>query len=327
MTAISCRQARECAISIVIPVYNQWQALGSCLESLSTQSDAPSFEVIVVDDGSSHPQDLTTVPIALRLLQLRQPHGGVSVARNYGAQHANGDVVLFVDSDCRLDANCLRALWNRVNTHASDYVFQLRIVGGGPGLVGETENLDLSTIQRHMLLADGRICWLNTAGFAIRRSRVDVTRGLFEPRALRGQDKLLLAELRLRNEYPRYIPDCVVQHVVRLSLLKYLTKALRTAYVESATDRIIVSRAGTVGSSNTKRFAILISLWRASHRQPSGALAVGVVIMKRLLKVIGRMAYSSSGPLQSFRTCMRGISTTPSGVEPSSEEIGRWGSG
>lgn len=66
--------------------YNQWQALGSCLESLSTQSDAPSFEVIVVDDGSSHPQDLTIVLVSFRLLQLRQPHGGVSVVRNYGAR-------------------------------------------------------------------------------------------------------------------------------------------------------------------------------------------------------------------------------------------------
>lgn len=39
--------------SIVIPVYNDWLPLEQCLQALTRQINAPSFEAIVVDDGSA----------------------------------------------------------------------------------------------------------------------------------------------------------------------------------------------------------------------------------------------------------------------------------
>ena len=46
-----------------------------------------------------------------------------------------------------------------------------------------------------MLQPDGRIRYLNTAGFAIRRTAVNVEEGLFDPVAIRAEDTLLLANL------------------------------------------------------------------------------------------------------------------------------------
>jgi hypothetical protein len=46
-----------------------------------------------------------------------------------------------------------------------------------------------------MLQADGRIRYLNTAGFAIRRTRANIEAGVFDPAALRAEDTLLLADL------------------------------------------------------------------------------------------------------------------------------------
>lgn len=39
--------------SIVMPVYNDWLPLVQCLQPLAQQINVPSFEVIVVDDGSA----------------------------------------------------------------------------------------------------------------------------------------------------------------------------------------------------------------------------------------------------------------------------------
>lgn len=52
--------------------------------------------------------------------------------------------------------------------------------------MGRAEELRLRVFQEHMLLPDGRIRYLNTAGFAIRRARVKIEVGLFDPVALRG---------------------------------------------------------------------------------------------------------------------------------------------
>src|SRR6266566_3885535 len=41
--------------SIIIAAYNDWESLDQCLQSLAQQSDGPSFEVIIADDGSTEP--------------------------------------------------------------------------------------------------------------------------------------------------------------------------------------------------------------------------------------------------------------------------------
>jgi glycosyltransferase involved in cell wall biosynthesis len=61
--------------------------------------DFDDFELIVVDDGSTDdtPQILDSYGQAITVL--RQPNQGVSAARNYGIEHASGELVAFLDSD------------------------------------------------------------------------------------------------------------------------------------------------------------------------------------------------------------------------------------
>src|SRR5438874_11311507 len=95
--------------SIIIGVYNDWAPLDRCLRSLSQQISAPSFEVIVVDDGSreANPEFIHHWRSCYPLTLIRQSHAGVSVARNRGIQTSQGSILLFVDADCRLETNCL----------------------------------------------------------------------------------------------------------------------------------------------------------------------------------------------------------------------------
>ena len=54
--------------SIIVVVYNDWVALDLCLRSVAQQKDGPTFEVIVVDDGSS---DAAPGIVAFRFLKVR----------------------------------------------------------------------------------------------------------------------------------------------------------------------------------------------------------------------------------------------------------------
>lgn len=94
-------------ISIVIPTYNEEGFIGRLLESISQQMVAP-YEVIVVDSGSD---DATAKEVAqfadkLPLVGICAARG-VSKQRNAGALIANGDVILFLDSDVELQPNFL----------------------------------------------------------------------------------------------------------------------------------------------------------------------------------------------------------------------------
>lgn len=88
-------------ISVIVPVYNVRQYLRQCLDSLASQ-EYPSFEIIVVDDGSTDDSSSICDEYAakdIRFVVVHQRNTGLSAARNVGLAHARGLYVSFVDSD------------------------------------------------------------------------------------------------------------------------------------------------------------------------------------------------------------------------------------
>lgn len=88
-------------VSIIIPVRNEAQTIGSLLDSL-LQVDYPSVEIIVVDDESvDHTRQIAEQYPVKVLSAPPKPAGwiGKSWACFHGAQQANGSVFLFTDSD------------------------------------------------------------------------------------------------------------------------------------------------------------------------------------------------------------------------------------
>lgn len=86
--------------SVIIPAYNAGRTIGKCLEALLDQSvTASSYEIIVVDDGSTD----NTAKIVQRyesVCLLSQPRQGPAAARNLGVGQAGGEIFLFTDADC-----------------------------------------------------------------------------------------------------------------------------------------------------------------------------------------------------------------------------------
>lgn len=98
--------------SVIIPVYNVEAYLRDCLDSVLKQTFA-DWEAVCVNDGSTDGSaDILNEYAAResRLKVITQPNGGLSVARNTGIKAAEGEYVLFLDSDDWLEENALEVL-------------------------------------------------------------------------------------------------------------------------------------------------------------------------------------------------------------------------
>lgn len=108
-------------LSIIVPVYNVAPYLRKCVDSLLAQ-DYDNYEIILVDDGSTdncpaicddysskhNTSNITHHTCPIRVIH--QPNAGLSVARNSGIKVANGDYLMFVDSDDYIEPNVLGGL-------------------------------------------------------------------------------------------------------------------------------------------------------------------------------------------------------------------------
>ena len=101
-------------ISIIVPIYNTGKYLEKCLESIINQSFT-NFEVICIDDGSTD----NSYDILTRYKEkynnfkiIYQENQGVAIARNNGLKNANGDYIIFIDSDDFIINDYLEKLYN-----------------------------------------------------------------------------------------------------------------------------------------------------------------------------------------------------------------------
>lgn len=113
-------------ISIVIPVYNSEKYLTKCHHSLLEQT-YPFIEVIYVNDGSTDSskeileklisEQVNSYPVFKIINQKNQ---GVSQARNQGISVAQGDYLLFVDSDDYVAPDFCEKMWHLVEKNEAD---------------------------------------------------------------------------------------------------------------------------------------------------------------------------------------------------------------
>jgi glycosyltransferase involved in cell wall biosynthesis len=83
-------------ISVIVPVYRDWDELAGFLDAYAGQQGRDRAELIVVDND---PEGCAAAPPGARLMRCARP--GSYAARNVGAAAARGARLLFTDADCR----------------------------------------------------------------------------------------------------------------------------------------------------------------------------------------------------------------------------------
>jgi glycosyltransferase involved in cell wall biosynthesis len=84
--------------SILIPAYNRAAFLNECIDSVFSQTFS-SYEIIVIDDGSTDRTPEVLKSYGTRIKTFQQENQGPDVARNLGAAQATGEYLVFLDSD------------------------------------------------------------------------------------------------------------------------------------------------------------------------------------------------------------------------------------
>lgn len=111
--------------SIVIPVYNVEKYIDKCVESILKQN-YNDYEIILVDDGSIdssgkicekykklYPQKIKVI---------HKKNGGLSSARNVGIKYAEGEYIVFIDSDDYIEDNSLCKINKEINFVRPDVI-------------------------------------------------------------------------------------------------------------------------------------------------------------------------------------------------------------
>ncbi len=197
--------------SIVIPAFEAERVIGACLDALAAQTvPRDFFEVIVVDDGST---DATAAAASARgATVLRQANAGPAAARNAGARHASGEIVLFTDADCRPEPGWLEAM-TRPFGKPEVAAVQGRYVGSQPEIAARWSQLEFD--ERYDRIPDGAdIDFVFTYSAAYRR---DVFLGLggFDLAfpAPNGEDMDLAFRLKERGHHFVFAGGARMRHV------------------------------------------------------------------------------------------------------------------
>ena len=169
--------------SVVIPTYNRLPILAKSLRALEKQQLAPhsaveDYEIVVVDDGSTdgtlpwleaHREELPHVTV------WEQNHQGAGIARNLGVEKAQGETIIFIDSDLVVTENFLQS-------HADSLIQGQKQLGNDQlftyGRVVNTCNFDEPTSEPYKI-TDFSAAYFATGNVAIARKWL-IEAGLFD---------------------------------------------------------------------------------------------------------------------------------------------------
>jgi lipopolysaccharide/colanic/teichoic acid biosynthesis glycosyltransferase/glycosyltransferase involved in cell wall biosynthesis len=211
-------------ISVVVPAYNAAETLGLCLRALSQQTlDRESYEIIVVDDGSTDATAAVAEAHDVRLV--RQDNAGPAAARNRGAREARGELLLFTDADCAPAPDWIERLsvpFSDSEVVGAKGVYRTR----QRSLVARFVQLEYEGKYARMARQE-QIDFIDTYSAAYRRDVFLANKGfetLFSTSSVEDQElSFRLARMGYRLVF---VPDAVVYHVHDVTPLEYARRKL-----------------------------------------------------------------------------------------------------
>lgn len=200
--------------SLIIPVYNRPDEVAELLESLSHSNHKESFEIVVVEDGSSLKCDdvVHKYEGKLSVSYYYKENSGPGDSRNYGMKMAKGEYFIIFDSDCIIPTEYLTEVDKALKENYVDCY-------GGPDRALDS----FSDIQKAINFA--MTSFLTTGGIRGGSEKIDK----FQPRSFNMglSRKAFEASKGFGNIHPGEDPDLSI----RLWNLGFETKLFPKAYV------------------------------------------------------------------------------------------------
>jgi glycosyltransferase involved in cell wall biosynthesis len=213
--------------SVIVPAYNAEATLPALLNSLSNQN-YKDFETIVIDDFSQDNTPRIARSYQCKLITLRKNYGP-AYCRNIGAYHAQGDILAFTDSDCRVDNNWLKNILTYFSQSDMAAIMgklvlmPSTILGDSISAIGFPAGGAVGFENVWKVDSDGFTDSLSSCNCAIRKDVFDKIGGFDASFPYPGgEDSLLAFNLRRMNYRIRYHPDVLVYHEARDSLTGFL---------------------------------------------------------------------------------------------------------
>lgn len=172
-------------VSVVIPAYAEESSIGRTLEAL-LELDYPSFEVIVVSDGSPDGTAEVVAPFTetgvVRLLE-KKVNEGKAMAVNDAIPLARGEIMVVIDADIVVSPGLLNALVPHFLYPRVGAVTGNPRVSNRSSLLGALQTLEFASIisvQRRAQRVWGRVLTVSGAVAAFRKMAL-IDAGLFSP--------------------------------------------------------------------------------------------------------------------------------------------------
>ena len=152
--------------SVVVPVYNVQEYLEKCVSSILSQT-CKDYELILVDDGSTDGSGALcdAIRAACGCRVIHQDNGGLGAARNTGIEAAQGEYMVFVDSDDYISPELLAGIEQAMEQHPADiYTFGFTTTDGEKDLgvfldaLPERTPVDLHTCPELLLALPNAWC-------------------------------------------------------------------------------------------------------------------------------------------------------------------------
>ena len=147
-------------LSLIMPAYNSENTCIEAIESIIINKS--DFELIIIDDGSW--DDTFTICSKYaqrdeRIKVYRKENGGVSSARNFGLNVANGEYIGFVDADDRISAQYINTLFPLMETKVDVIVFGYKGIKNNKKILSSKpiETRDIKTMYEDMLIYGGNL--------------------------------------------------------------------------------------------------------------------------------------------------------------------------
>ncbi|NUL59322.1 glycosyltransferase [Brevibacterium luteolum] len=204
-------------VSVIIPYYENPAGLTAVLAGISAQDYTGDIEIIVADDGSATAPE---VPAGVRLVRQDDRGFRAAAARNLGAAHASGTILVFLDGDTIPQPGCITALAEALVAEPWTLaVGSRRMLDTGttpPADLGEPAWLtrawaDTADLQR---IDDTGFRFIISAVLALTRELFD-TIGGFDAGFIGygGEDWELAWQARLAGADYRHLPHALAHHL------------------------------------------------------------------------------------------------------------------